>query len=468
MRTLKTHITNAVHDYHLLDAGDIVLIMLSGGGDSVALAHVLHEMKDELNIVKLAALHINHGLRGAESDGDEQFCRQLCEQLEIPLTVKRFDVADYADREGLNLEEAGRILRYQSANELLDKLGVDFDINTKYKGKIATAHTLDDRIETYFSRIIAGAGMGALSSIPPKRDRVIRPLITATRDELREYLSEIGATWREDATNEDTSRNRVFIRKNIVPQALELNPNFKLTMTRTLDLLSSEDTLLGNMAEMFARDFVDDSLEGSHISFNLNLMRTLEPAMRRRTLRHGLLQTFAEASRLDSFHIAQLMKAFDDEIFVHDLPESLRAESRYDRLKITKIVEREGWEDVDLDVSGTFDLGPAGRLTLIHEKGNNFTPKLNEATIDAQTLLGTLSTGPFRTGERIKPLGMEGTKLISDIFIDAKYPREERAFVPIVRDGQQVVWVAGHTLSDLYKVEDETTEVIRLVWEPGE
>lgn len=463
-----THLNTALHDYHLISSGDIVLIMLSGGGDSVALAHALVALKSELGIAEIQALHVNHGLRGEASEGDERFCIELCERLGIKLTVARYDVAAYAQEEGLNLEEAGRILRYGRAEELLDEIGSELDINTRYKGKIATAHSLDDRIETYFARIISGAGMAALSSIKPQRDRIIRPLIRMSREEIRSYLSDFGESWREDETNEDESRQRVFIRKQIVPRALELNPNFKAGMTRTLDILGEEDALLSNMAEMFARDFVDDVKPGSHISFNVSLMRTLEPAMLRRTLRSGLQSCFEEASRLDSFHIAKLASAFESEIFVHDLPESLRAELSYDRLKITKISALETWDDTALGLSGIFNLGPAGSLTLSRIEGKSFEAHADEASIDASALLGTLSAGPARQGERIQPLGMEGSKLISDIFIDAKYPREERAYVPIVRDGQEVVWVAGHTLSEKYKVSDETTEIIRLVWTPGE
>lgn len=465
---LSTHVNRAVRDYHLISSGDIVLIMLSGGGDSVALTHLLHAMQDELGLAGLYALHVNHGLRGEASEGDEAFVRELCGRLEIPLTVARYDVAGYAAEEGLNLEEAGRILRYRRAEELLDELGQERDINTNYKGKIATAHNLNDRVETYFTRIISGAGMGALASIPPKRGRIIRPLIRATREELRAYLRGLNEAWREDETNEDDTRNRVFIRKHIVPKAEELNPHFLEGMTRTLDLLASEDELLGNMADMFARDFVDDIKPGAHISFNLPLMRTLEPAMRRRTLRSGLMRAFDEAKRLDSFHIAKLLEGLDGENFVHELPESLRAETRYDRLKITKMGAREGWEDTDLSDSGDFDLGPAGSLSLTLIEGNSFEPKFNEAHIDADALLATLSAGPLRVGERVVPLGMTGSKLLSDIFIDAKYPREERAFVPIVRDGQEVVWVAGHVLSDRYKVQEDTSRIIRMVWTPGE
>lgn len=465
---LKNSFNNAIAQYHLLDAGDVVLVMVSGGGDSVALLRLLEEHKDELSLKHLSAFHYNHGLREKESDEDEQFVQKLCDSLGIELHVAGADVGAYAEEHKLNLEDAGRILRYEAANKRLLEIADELDLHRQSpRLKLATAHSLDDRVETFFSRTISGSGLGALGSIRPKRGNIVRPLIGATRDEIRDWLLVIKQYWREDKTNEDTTRTRAFIREYIVSAAQELNPNFKQSLERTLDIISEEDALLDNMAEMFARDFSEDVVPGDHLGINLNFFRTLEPAMQRRTLRYAIIKTFPDLSRLEHAHIVALLDALNNEGFVHDLPQSLRAKRVSSTLWISKKREREEWRDMPILRSGEFDLGTAGKLVL--EESNNMeiiTNNPDVAVIDADTLLGNLSVGPQREGERINPLGMEGSKLISDVFIDAKYPREERAFVPVVRDGQLVVWVGGHTLSDLYKVTEETTSFIKMTWHP--
>lgn len=469
MDSVLIDIKQAVREGRLLHSKDLALVMLSGGGDSVALLRALVELQPELELT-LHALHINHMIRGEDAEKDEAFVRELCATLDVPLEVVRVDVPALAAELGLNLEDAGRQVRYEKANELLERLVIETGAMPAFygesAGKIITAHTLDDRVETFFARAISGSGTGALGSIRIKRGNIIRPLLGIDRKTLREWLIARGQEWREDPSNEDESRTRAFIRARIVPACEELNPSFRTSLERTMDIVDADDNILSNMASMFARDFVDDRLEDSHVTFNLNFMRTLDPAMAKRTLRQGIIDTFPEASRLDYEHITRLIESFDRESYVQDLPGMLRATVRYDTLKVAKKRASEVWEDVLVSGEGSFDLGAAGVLNVTSCGPEIIRGNANIAVVDAEVFLGTTNVGAARTGERIVPLGMEGSKLISDIFIDAKTPVEARSLVPIVRDGQLVVWVAGHTLSDLYKVTEKTERAWCVEWVP--
>lgn len=469
MDSVLTNIMQAVREGRLLHSGDLALVMLSGGGDSVALLCALVELQPELEL-NLHALHINHMIRGEDAVKDEAFVCDLCAKLDVPLTVERVDVPAIASEAGLNLEDAGRQVRYEKAEELLEQLIVETGARPatygESAGKIITAHTLDDRVETFFARAIFGSGTGALGSIRPKRGAIIRPLLGVERAALRKWLQSRGQDWREDSSNDDESRTRAFIRSRIVPAAEELNPAFRTSLERTMDIVDADDKILSNMAEMFARDFIDDRLEDSHVTFNLNFMRTLDPAMAKRTLRQGILDTFPESSRLDYNHIARLADSFDRESYVQDLPGMLRATVRCDTLKVAKKRTSEVWEDALINGEGTYDLGAAGVLHVTASDPEIVRNNPCVALVDSGVFLGTVHVGPARTGERIVPLGMDGSKLVSDIFIDAKTPFEDRSLVPIVRDGQLIVWVAGHTLSDLYKISEKTQNVWRLEWIP--
>ncbi|MCG2807059.1 MAG: tRNA lysidine(34) synthetase TilS, partial [Coriobacteriia bacterium] len=196
MTSLPDIASTTLDRYDMLPQGAVVVVMLSGGADSVSLLRVLAALAPGAALT-LSALHVNHLLRAEASDEDESFVRELCASLCIPLRVERVDVAGLAELEGLNLEDAGRRVRYELAAEEIDArcaaAGEPADM-----GRIAVAHTRDDRTETFMMRLAQGAGATGLTTLKPRRGRIIRPLIDAGRTEVREYLELLGQSWRED------------------------------------------------------------------------------------------------------------------------------------------------------------------------------------------------------------------------------------------------------------------------------
>lgn len=211
----------------MIQKGDIVTAGLSGGADSVCLVTVLHELSADMGFT-LRAVHVNHCLRGEESDRDQHFCEELCEKLGIPLEVHRVDVTGYARESGRSTEEAARILRYGA----FDKAACG--------GKIATAHNKGDNAETVLFNIVRGTGLKGLGGIPYVRDNIIRPLLDVSRSEIEAYLGKKGQTFVTDSTNltEDYSRNK--LRRRIIPQLEEINPDVTDALCR-LSLSAEED-----------------------------------------------------------------------------------------------------------------------------------------------------------------------------------------------------------------------------------
>ncbi len=245
-----------------------VLLMVSGGSDSTALAYLAADLHERGALGPLGILHVNHRLRGADADADEAFVRRLALLLGIPLFSRSIDVGAIAKEEGGNVEAVARRERYRAADEALAELCRRAAVPIA-EGRIFTAHTADDRVESFYMRSIVGTGPGGFRSMRYRNGRVCRPLLDAGRQELRDYLHERadaglpvvrdgeGSLWREDATNAHTDRFRAFVRHEIVPRAKERNPHLLATLTRTMNLIADEDDMLQAQAQALIESAVE-------------------------------------------------------------------------------------------------------------------------------------------------------------------------------------------------------------------
>lgn len=445
----------------MLPPGSVVVALVSGGADSVALLRLL--ASGALGaLMGLSVLHVNHGLRGEAADADEAFVVALGERLGVPCTVIRADVAAVAAAEGLNLEDAGRRIRYESAEVEIGRRCEALGTRPG-SGRVAVGHTFDDRLETFLARLVSGAGSGGLRSIAPVRDRIVRPLIDARRCDVTGYLEAIGQPWCEDATNTDTTRERAWVRREILPRVLERNPAFPSAMARTLTIVAEEDELLGEMAGAFAHDFT--RMESGALVFDRIRMRTLTRPMLRRTLRVALIGAFPEASRIEFEHIEALAEGLGDDDFARDLPFGVRAETEYDRLRVYRKQDApENMSTGELHLPGEIDAGAAGVIEARLARAGELCGGPDCVSIDADAVSWPLTVGAMRDGDRIRPFGMEGTKKVGDLLTDAKVPRRLRGVVPVIRDGDRVVWVAGVRLAEGVRVTSSTVRVAELAW----
>ncbi len=237
-----------------------VLLMVSGGSDSTALAYLAHEMLEQGAIGALAMLHVNHKLRGQDAEDDAAFVAQLAALLDIPLFVCEVDIAKEAAATGGNVEAIARHERYLAANEAMRSM-CHHEAYPIADGRIFTAHTADDRVENFYMRSIVGTGPGGFRSMRYENGPVVRPLMDAGREELRSYVLEReraglpvavdaeGHLWREDATNAHTDKFRAYVRHEIVPRAKDRNAQLLDVLVRSMNLIADEDDMLENMAD---------------------------------------------------------------------------------------------------------------------------------------------------------------------------------------------------------------------------
>lgn len=263
LRALKT-----IQEQRLATPESPVLLMVSGGSDSTALAYIADELREAGHLGELAMLHVNHHLRGEDANKDAAFVEDLAALLEIPLFRCDIDVAAEAKRTGDNVEAVARRERYLAANEALNSLCLHAAAPVS-EGRIFTAHTQDDRVENFYMRSIVGTGPGGFRSMLYKNLPVVRPLLDTNRETLRTYLQERkeaglpamaddkGNLWREDATNAHTDRFRAYVRHEIVPLAKARNAQLLETLCRSMNLIADEDDLLESMASEIAQAQVD-------------------------------------------------------------------------------------------------------------------------------------------------------------------------------------------------------------------
>lgn len=307
-----------------------VLLMVSGGSDSTALAYAARSLHDAGQVGDLAMLHVNHCLRGEEAEADARFAAQLAELLDIPLFSCTIDIAREAERTGENVEALGRRERYLAANEALESLCLHAAAPLA-EGRIFTAHTADDRVESFYMRSIVGTGPGGFRSMRYRNGPVVRPLLDTSREELRSFIEqreregrptacdEHGALWREDATNAHTDRFRAYVRHEIVPRAKERNPQLLDVLCRTMNLIADEDDMLDAQADELAVRLASwiEQVEGADADCAAGC--TLAPEMggfarplQRRVVARVLGLMLGSEARVETASIEALLDAFDE------------------------------------------------------------------------------------------------------------------------------------------------------------
>ncbi|MBI5230559.1 MAG: tRNA lysidine(34) synthetase TilS [Coriobacteriales bacterium] len=460
MNSLVDTVRATVDRHRLLPELEPVVAMVSGGADSTALLRLL--ASGQLGELQLSVLHVNHLLRGEDADADEAFVESLCSELGVAYRGVRVDVGVWASAEGLNLEDAGRQVRYRIAGEELDArlaaAGLPPDA-----GVICTAHTLDDRIETFFMRALSGSGTGALASIKYRRDRIARPLLDAERAAITAYLRELGQAWREDVTNEDTERYRAAVRHGLIPAAEQVNPAFRPVLRRTLAVLADDDEVLAGLAAAHARTLASASSDRS-VEFDRAGLARLPRALARRAIRQTIVEAFPSASRLESLHIDSIVDGLGDDHYARDLPGGLRAFGEYDKLVVLRTGERPPAVAPSLlPVPGEADLGDAGTILAESVEPGDVSGTPDSVVIDADSV-SFLTVDGVREGDRMRPLGLAGSRKLSDMLTDAKVPRRLRRAMPVVRDGESIVWLAGVRMSERNRVTPSTRRALRLTW----
>ena len=487
-----------------------VILMVSGGADSMALLHMAAteplDLGDGAGLVRVAkerlhVLHVNHLLRGKDADADQHFVQETCDLLGIHCTVLRVDVAKLAQERDGNVEEIGRRVRYDAARELAQKLCVEQGVS-RQKAKILTAHTADDRTETFMMNVMRGSGMSGLASIPRHRGLIYRPLLDYTHDQLKDWLKTRDLDWHEDATNTDTHYLRAYMRHNVLPLLKARNPMLAQTVCKIADLMTDEDDYLEGKAARKLRQITLRKSESSLVLDALKLSST-DVVIARRVVRIVARQLIPEAW-LEFRHVDAVLEAVAAGVGVANLPQNLEARVRLGTVTFSFTgaagcasaagAGAGGNEPAGtlpaattfgehLAVPGTLELADGRVLSARILSVEHGFDVVSYATAHSQEWLGesvlldaqacgvdpvhggSLWVSGPEAGDTMQPLGMHGqSKKISDLLGEAGVPVESRSMMPIVRTNIRghVVWVAGIRPDERVKCTQGTKQLLEL------
>lgn len=497
-----------------------VVLMVSGGADSMALLHMTAtepiDLGDGAGLVRVAkerlhVLHVNHLLRGSDADADQHFVQKTCDSLGIPCTALRVDVAKLAQERDGNVEEIGRRVRYDAARELAQKLCAEQGVS-RQKAKILTAHTADDRAETFMMNVMRGSGMSGLASIPRHRGLIYRPLLNYTHDQLKDWLKARNLEWHEDATNTDTHYLRAYMRHNVLPLLKARNPMLVQTVCKIADLMTDEDDYLEGKAARKLRQITLRKSESLLVLDALKLSST-DVVIARRVVRIVARQLIPEAW-LEFRHVDAVLEAVAAGAGVANLPQNLEARVRLGTVTFSFTGAARGAGAAGAGaagaagaVGGADDNEPAGTVpaaatfgehlavpgTLELADGRVLSARIlpvehgfdvvSYATAHSQEWLGesvlldaracgvdpvhggSLWVSGPEAGDTMQPLGMHGqSKKISDLLGEAGVPVESRSMMPIVRTNIRghVVWVAGIRPDERVKCTQGTKQLLEL------
>ncbi len=418
---------------HLIEKGDTILVAFSGGADSVCLLACLLELAPTMGF-SLAAAHLNHGLRGEEADADEAFCRDLCKKWEISFHSRKVDVRSLAKDKGMGFEETGRMVRYSFFDELSRIYGFR---------KVATAHHLNDNVETVLMRMIRGTGMVGLAGIPYQNGAVIRPLLSVTRSDITDFLSERGLSYRTDSTNADTAYTRNRIRNNLIPELeRDYNPSFQKTFSEQIRLYKSGVSYIKEEAgKLF--DSLAFSIETGY-GFPLEALRKTHPFLASSML-HNLVTGFSKGKEPTYQNIESMMHLLQTGEGRVCLPGGVLAEICHDVLYVRYNIPCLPIQPVALHPGERVKLSDGNVVSFELVSGIPAKIPGNVAYISPEAVSGKeIFIRSRKEGDRFCPTGMSGTKKLQDFFVDEKIPYFLRDSVPLLTVDDAVIWVLGY------------------------
>ncbi|MBN2567877.1 MAG: tRNA lysidine(34) synthetase TilS [Deltaproteobacteria bacterium] len=458
--SFSNKVIRTIERFSMLHWGDRICVAVSGGPDSVALLRFLYLLSGKYSLHLIVA-HLNHGLRGNESERDEIFVKQLCESMEIPVKSRNVSITEIRKIEGGSIEDIGRRERYKFFKELSQKEGLN---------KIALGHNLNDQAETIVMRFLRGSGSEGLKGMLPVREgRYIRPFLEVTRNEIVAFLDKEGVQYVTDSSNRDSAYLRNRIRTDLIP-ALRNSYNNRLmeNLCQMADILREEDDYFEKEVAGILKNW-KLLLDGDEIRINISEFRKLHCAMQQRVIKFLLRKISSKKTGIGYANIMSVCNLINSRIpnVSLNLPFHIRVEREYDILVFSKAgyPSTPGCSDFTyrVDIPATIHIRESDiKLKFDFVNVENIDFKNNRAIyMDYKAITFPVEIRNIKPGDRMQPLGMEGTKKVKDIFIDAKIPKKRRGIIPLLVDRNSVLWIIGMKMNNAVRLTKMTDKVVK-------
>lgn len=428
-----------IDQHQLCNNNDQILVAVSGGIDSIAMLHLFVKSN-----YKIAIAHCNFQLRARESDEDEKFVQNLGRHYGIDVFTKRFDTKSYAENQKISIQMAARELRYEWFEQLMEENG--FNI-------LAMAQHADDQVETFFINLLRGSGLTGLRGMPLKRDRIIRPLLFARREEIITYVKKNSLFYREDSSNNEDTYLRNKIRLQLLPDLLKIDRNVIDAILESIGHLNESDRLL--QFEINERYKIIFKENDGYLRVSKNDIEKLQP---REIWMYYLLRKFNFNRDTTNKITNAICGTQTGKIFFSVTHEAVIDRNDVLIRPLKKVTDETYFINDDQD-------SITEPLNLRFENvPNNQAFKINTdaqvAQVDKDKLNFPLILRKWQHGDRFRPIGLKGSKLLSDYFIDKKFSRFEKEEIWLLLSQNEIVWVIGYQIADAFKISEKTKNIL--------
>lgn len=450
MKSIEQNIIKFIKQSNLVLPGDKLLIALSGGPDSIFALNFFAKYK-ALFKIEIAAAHVNHNLRGRESDEDENFCKEICTKMNIPFHSISFNVAKIAEKNKRSIEEEARILRYNFLEDLLEKNGYT---------KIITAHNKNDNSETVLLNLFKGTGISGISGIPLTRGNIIRPLLNTSKEEIIAYLNSNKIEFRIDSSNSDSKYHRNFFRNEIIPRIkTEINPLLDDAIFRTSQNIRKS----GNLLQRLILEKADQlsKYENEILTIQLPNEENLDKLVLDEIFRLKLQQIYGIVPNFDdSVKLLELVRnqtgtkiQISENLYIFKERNSIVIKEQK-QIESIHILLKPNEQKIIGDI----------KISITEFNSVNGVPKYENGV---EIISGDKSEDIFilrswKNGDKFIPLGMTGSKLVSDFLNEQKVPAHLKKNVLVLTNGGKIVWVVGHRIDNRVKLLPTTKKAYKL------
>ncbi len=441
----------------LIDGASKIVLAVSGGVDSMTLLDVMAILAEKYQF-KLAVAHFNHNLRGADSNKDLEFVKNEAKEYGIPFYFASGKVKKYAEKNSISIETAARVLRYNFFERVSRNFNADF---------VATAHTANDSVETFFINLFRGSGLTGLCGIPFRRQLIkdvllIRPLIDFKKSQLIEYANIRNIKWREDNSNSLLEYTRNKVRLDLIPKLeQDFNPSIIDVINRTTKLIQSADKLIHNYVKKHLPDVIEN-VSSDSFCINIPIFSTFDKFVQGEMIQTAFLKYF----RLSPPNLAKIDRILDlldsDTGAFFEITKSITVAKDRNYLVFFKNFEK---KDVNFIISkiGTYSVdGYKINLQEVSKRQVKFSSSANEEYLDFDLVPSLLYVRNWKEGDSFQPLGMQGTMKISDFLTNQKISFLERSKVLVLCSKNDIIWVIGRRINDKYKVTEETKRFLKV------
>jgi tRNA(Ile)-lysidine synthase len=449
-KTIEQNVIKYIKRHNLLFGAKKILIALSGGADSIFALHFFYKYSKKYKI-NILAVHINHNLRGKESDKDEVFCKELCRDFNVEFYSANVDVKQLAKSKKFSIEEAARILRYNELQRIATETKSD---------AIVTAHNINDNTETVLLNIVSGAGIDGISGIPIKRGNIIRPFLCISKEEIKDYLNTLNIKYREDSSNKNLEFRRNYLRKKIIPLLKkEINPSLDKVILSSTEVIRNQKEVLEYFISSITNEVI--SQDKTNVIIKTSKLKDYPEAVLGEIFKFVFQEIINVEYSFNNF--LKLKELISSQTGTNiSLTKGFSALRERNKIIIYK-PESKKFNKIAISIGETAKLNDK-KIVIKKLKGipKKLIKKNNTEIISADKIKGKLTIRKWKAGDKIQPLGMKGNKKISDILTDQKVPSNKRANQFVLLNGNEIIWLIGLKLNDKYKITSKTKSVIKL------